>query len=85
MLLNVESNGSNDQICKHRCEDDFRLSCTSDKLGHIALEVEWVGRDCPELWSAKFNLEVEAGQLEKIANEMKALLGGDSIQAHMKT
>ncbi|MBW4691725.1 MAG: hypothetical protein KME27_08130 [Lyngbya sp. HA4199-MV5] len=54
-------------------EDDFSLSCTSDKLGHITLEVELVGRDTPELWSAKFNVEVEAGQLEKIANEMKAL------------
>jgi hypothetical protein len=54
-------------------EADFNLSCTSDKLGHIALAVELVGRDAPELWSAKFNVEVEAGQLEKIANEMKAL------------
>jgi hypothetical protein len=54
-------------------EGDFSLSCTCDKLGHITLEVELVGRDAPELWSAKFNVEVEAGQLEKIANEMKAL------------
>jgi hypothetical protein len=54
-------------------EGDFSLSCTSDKLGHIALEVELVGRDTPELWSAKFNVEVEAGQLEKIATEVKKL------------
>lgn len=54
-------------------EGDFSLSCTSDRLGHIALKVELVGRDAPELWSAKFNVEVEAGQLEKIANEIKAL------------
>jgi hypothetical protein len=54
-------------------EGDFTLSCTSDRLGHITLEVELVGRDDPELWSAKFNIEVEAGQLEKIANEIKEL------------
>lgn len=57
-------------------EGDFSLSCTSDKLGHTALEVELVGRDAPELWSAKFNVEVEAGQLEKIANEIKELFSG---------
>lgn len=54
-------------------EDDFSLSCISDKLGHITLEVELVGRDASELWSAKFNVDVEAGQLEKIANEIKEL------------
>lgn len=54
-------------------EGDFSLSCTSDKLGHITLEVELAGRDPPELWSAKFNVEVEAGQLEKIASEMRTL------------
>ena len=57
-------------------EADFSLSCTSDKLGHIALAVELVGRDAPELWSAKFNVGIEAGQLEKIANEMKSLFSG---------
>ncbi len=54
-------------------EADFSLSCTSDKLGHIILEVELVKRDAPELWSAKFNVDVEAGQLAKIATEMKEL------------
>ncbi|MGB3559085.1 MAG: DUF6228 family protein [Geitlerinemataceae cyanobacterium] len=54
-------------------EDDFSLSCTSDKLGHITLRCKFVGRDAPELWSAKFNVEVEAGQLKKIANEVRRL------------
>jgi hypothetical protein len=57
-------------------EGDFSLSCTSDKLGHITLEIELVERNAPELWFARFNVEIEAGQLEKIANEMRGLLGG---------
>jgi hypothetical protein len=54
-------------------EGDFSLSCTCDKLGHITLKVELVEHNAPELWSAKFNVEIEAGQLEKIASEMMAL------------
>jgi hypothetical protein len=57
-------------------EGDFSLSCTCDKLGHITLKVALVERDTPELWSARFNVEVEAGQLEKIANEMNKLFSG---------
>lgn len=55
---------------------DFSLSCTSDKLGHIAFEVKLVGRDASESWSARFNVAVEAGQLEEIANEIKKLFSG---------
>ncbi|NEQ48099.1 MAG: hypothetical protein F6K00_33025 [Leptolyngbya sp. SIOISBB] len=56
-------------------EGDFSLSCTSDKLGHVTLRVKLVERDTPELWSAEFNVEVEAGQLEKISNDMRLLFG----------
>jgi hypothetical protein len=55
-------------------EGDFNLSCSSDKLGHITLEIELVERGTSESWSAQFNMEIEAGQLEKIAHEMAALL-----------
>lgn len=60
-------------------EGDFNLSCTSDKLGHIGLNAELVGRDAPELWSVEFKIEMEAGQLEKIANEMMALFAKRSL------
>lgn len=54
-------------------EGDFRLTCTSDKLGHIQLELELVGRRTPEPWFAKFTINIEAGQLEKIANQVRLL------------
>lgn len=54
-------------------EADFSLSCTSDSLGHITLEVEMVDRDSPEEWSTQFKIEVEAGQLETIAQEIQVL------------
>ena len=57
-------------------EDDFSLSCTSDKLGHISIEAELEGRDDPASWSTTFNLEVEAGQLEQIAYEVRRLFAG---------
>ena len=57
-------------------EGDFRLSCTSDKLGHITLKVKLVGRNSPQVWTVELNMEIEAGQLERIANETKLLFRG---------
>ncbi|MBE9040264.1 hypothetical protein IQ235_05590 [Oscillatoriales cyanobacterium LEGE 11467] len=59
-------------------EDDFSLSCTSDKLGHISIAGTLVERNAPECWSAsvKFNVKVEAGQLEQIAYEVRRLFAG---------
>ncbi|MBD2771415.1 DUF6228 family protein [Iningainema tapete] len=51
-------------------EGDLILSCTSDKLGHINLEVQLLQFNRPESWSATLNLSTEAGQLEKISNEV---------------
>ncbi|WP_392533075.1 DUF6228 family protein [Nostoc sp. C117] len=58
-------------------EGDFVLSCTSDKLGHITLQIELVQLDEIETWSANFNLKTEAGQLEKISKEIAMLSCGD--------
>lgn len=58
-------------------EGDFGLACTSDRLGHITLKVELVGRRSPESWFAEFNLVLEAGQLDKIATRMAALFRED--------
>jgi Family of unknown function (DUF6228) len=55
---------------------DFSLSSTSDKLGHSTLEVELLKRDLPQLWSIKATIEIEAGQLERIAYETKLLFKG---------
>jgi hypothetical protein len=54
-------------------EGDFSLSCTGDQLGHITLKVKLVGRNSPQLWSVEFDMEIEAGQLERIAKETKLL------------
>jgi hypothetical protein len=56
-------------------EGEFNLACTSDKLGHVTLEVDLVERDTSEPWSTKFNIQIETWQLEKIANEMITLFG----------
>ncbi|MBP5973177.1 hypothetical protein HW132_10635 [Brasilonema sp. CT11] len=55
-------------------EADFVLCCTSDKLGHINLEVHLLEFDGSP-WSANFNLDTEAGELEKISNEVAMFFG----------
>lgn len=57
-------------------EGDLNLFCTSDKLGHITIEVDLVGRNSSQLWYVECNVEIEAGQLERIAREIKLLFRG---------
>ncbi|MCU0569043.1 MAG: DUF6228 family protein [Oculatellaceae cyanobacterium Prado106] len=54
----------------------FYLSCASDSLGHITLAAELIERYAPEPWSVKFKVAIEAGQLEKLANEIRKLFKG---------
>lgn len=56
-------------------EGDFSLCCTSDKLGHITLAVQLRERHSPEWWSVKFQINIEAGQLDRIPTEMMSLFG----------
>lgn len=50
-------------------EGEFNLSCTSDSLGHFALEVTI--RDNMDTRYARKTIYIESGQLEKIALEAK--------------
>ena len=50
-------------------EGELGLVCTSDHLGHFAIEITI--RDIEDLWSVKNTIFVEAGQLHKIADDVK--------------
>jgi len=47
-------------------EGELSLVCTSDRLGHVAIEVTLCN-----IWSVRKVFDVEAGQLEQLASEIK--------------
>ena len=55
-------------------EGNFQLVCSSDRLGHIAIEVELSQHRSSEPWFSRFTLMTEAGQLEKLANAAHKVL-----------
>jgi uncharacterized protein DUF6228 len=52
-------------------EGGLGLSCTSDRLGHITVTVE-LREGSPERWLVRGEVPLEAGQLERLATEMRA-------------
>jgi hypothetical protein len=63
-------------ICWDSLEEEFKLSATRDKVGHIFLEARF--RSAPGStaeWSLCGSLVLEAGQLGALDREMKAFLG----------
>lgn len=50
-------------------EGEFTLTCTSDNLGHFAIESTI--RNNLDTWNVRNTIYVEAGQLEEIASEVK--------------
>ena len=52
-------------------EGGLRLTCTSDRLGHVTLEVTMTGFEKPEPWRFAATLVVDPGQLDRIANEVQ--------------
>lgn len=52
-------------------EGGLKLSCTSDRLGHVTLEVTMNGFEKPESWRFTGTLVVDPGQLDRIANEVQ--------------
>lgn len=58
----------------HSVEEDFALSCTSDGLGHVAMEVTLKSGVYEDDWCVKAVIHVEAGQLEEIAAQVKQFL-----------
>ena len=58
----------------HSVEGDFALSCTSDRLGHIAVGVTLKSGAYEDDWCVKAVIHVEAGSLEEIAAKVKQFL-----------
>jgi hypothetical protein len=58
----------------HSIEEDFALSCRSDNLGHVAMEVTLKSGVYDDDWCVKAVIHVEAGQLEIIAAKVKRFL-----------
>lgn len=54
-------------------EDDLELVCTSDSLGHVFVTVRLISwRDG---WQVQARLQLEAGQLDRLAREFRAFWG----------
>ncbi|MDQ2730252.1 MAG: DUF6228 family protein [Armatimonadota bacterium] len=51
------------------------LTATSDRLGHISLEVEISSGSFPLEWMLRTTIALEAGGLERIAADVKEFLG----------
>jgi hypothetical protein len=58
----------------HSVEEDFALSCTSDRLGHVVMEVTLKSVKYEDDWCVKAVIHVEFGQLEEIAAKVKQFL-----------
>lgn len=52
-------------------EGEFNLSASSDSIGHITLVVEILPSYALPFWSAELSIEIEAGQLERIASDAR--------------
>lgn len=53
-------------------EDDFRLTATADKLGHIELVADLKSDSSPPDWQARVRLTLEAGGLEQLFQKVHA-------------
>lgn len=54
-------------------EGDFKMTATSDRLGHIALLVEMKSDACPRNWELKARLDLEASALEQLYRSVSAV------------
>ena len=61
-------------------ERDLRLTASHDSLGHVFLRVE-LSRDsgAPDPWKVDAGLTLEAGALERIAEDAEALFSRDPL------
>ena len=57
-------------------EGEFGLICMADRLGHFAIEATI--RDAFDTWRVKNTIFVEAGQLAKIADDVKKFFDSSS-------
>jgi|SRR5205823_4844063 len=55
-------------------EGEIKISCTSDKLGHVEMGILLRSSLLPLNWEASGTLIVEAGQLESVARAVRKFL-----------
>jgi hypothetical protein len=60
-------------------EGEFSLTASSDKLGHIRLVFCLAPNVLEFGWKLKGEIELEAGGLEKLANDMTSFWKGDAL------
>lgn len=53
-------------------EGELELTATSDKLGHVMLNIKVSEFDGPELWSSNVSLGLDASQTERVAKSVRA-------------
>jgi hypothetical protein len=56
-------------------EENLRLSCTIDRLGHVSVHVILQGEAYAPRWRAEDVIHLEAGQLDEIARSAEAYFG----------
>lgn len=59
-------------------EGELSLSCTHDRLGHVAIRVELRSGHMDDDWRVKATVLAEAGQLEAIARRAAAFFGREA-------
>lgn len=52
-------------------EDEFELDCTSDSLGHVDIEASLHSNTFGSGWTVKLRFTMEAGQVERAADELR--------------
>ncbi len=52
-------------------EGELSLACTSDRTGHVTIDVEFRHFVSPGPWKVRGELEVDAGQLEAVSTAAK--------------
>jgi hypothetical protein len=55
-------------------EEDLKLSCSTDGLGHVTIALEVTNRTVGSTWIVKASLKIDAGSLEQITHQAKTLL-----------
>jgi hypothetical protein len=55
-------------------EGDFNIIATADQLGHIELRIQLRSGPYSDAWSVETCIDVDAGQIEQIAKEVKRFL-----------
>jgi len=54
-------------------EDDFRLIATTNKLGHVELQVQMKADSYPPEWEVRIRLSLEAGSLDDLFKRVEAV------------